>query len=209
MQLPNGSSATIQVDHTWTISHLKQELWATQGLSALRLVYAGRDLRENRELTIQPGDTVRCLFNLNGGGKAKSKGGKSFKKGKKIEAKTELIFKEEEQEYAQVVKLLGSSRMLVVCADGKERMCRIRGKLVRRAWVSVGTVVLISLREWEDDKCDMIHKYTDEEARRLHAYKELPQTIKLVSDEGDNAAIDDGIVFEFVDETNEINIDDI
>jgi translation initiation factor 1A len=32
------------------------------------------------------------------------------------------------------VKMLGAERILVRCQDGKERLCRIRGKLKRDSW---------------------------------------------------------------------------
>jgi hypothetical protein len=35
-------------------------------------------------------------------------------------------------------KVLGAERFLVKCQDGKERLCRIRGKMKRRAWVREG-----------------------------------------------------------------------
>jgi len=42
------------------------------------------------------------------------------------------------------VKLLGFDRVLVKCQDGRERLCRIRGKMKRRIWIREGDVVLIS-----------------------------------------------------------------
>ncbi len=33
------------------------------------------------------------------------------------------------------VKLLGFDRVLVKCQDGRERLCRIRGKMKRRVWI--------------------------------------------------------------------------
>lgn len=42
------------------------------------------------------------------------------------------------------VKMLGFDRVTVKCQDGKQRLCRIRGKLKRRVWVRVGDVVLVS-----------------------------------------------------------------
>ena len=41
-------------------------------------------------------------------------------------------------------KMLGFDRVLVSCQDGKERLCRIRGKMKRRMWIRLGDVVLVS-----------------------------------------------------------------
>lgn len=211
ISMPNSATVVMEVSAVATVGHVRHALQSMHGIEGLRLIHAGKELgRDNEMLRMPSHDTIRVLFGLQGGGKAKSKGGKSFKKGKKVDTKSELIFKEDGQEYAQVLKLLGSSRLTVLCTDGKERLCTIRGKLVRRAWVSVGSIILVSLRDFEEGKCDMIHKYSDEEARNLRAYNELPHNMKLMADEGDGggvAAIEDNddIQFDF-DEHGEIDI---
>ena len=114
--------------------------------------------------------------------KNKGKGGKNFKKGKKSsegETRRDLIFKEDGQEYAQVTKMLGDSRVALVCYDGIARTGLIRGTMRRRVWINMGDIVLIGLREFQEDKADIIHKYTTEEARNLQAYGELPSTAKI------------------------------
>ena len=55
---------------------------------------------------------------------------------------------------------LGGSRMRVRCMDGKNRICRIPGRLKRSLWVREGDVLLIE--PWElggDAKGDVIFKY--------------------------------------------------
>ena len=55
---------------------------------------------------------------------------------------------------------VGSSRMKVRCLDGKNRMCRIPGRLKRKLWVREGDILLIE--PWElggDEKGDVIFKY--------------------------------------------------
>ena len=59
-----------------------------------------------------------------------------------------------------VKQRLGGSRMRVSCLDGKERICRIPGRLRRALWVRDGNVVII--KPWElggDEKGDVIYKY--------------------------------------------------
>ena len=49
----------------------------------------------------------------------------------------------------------------------------------RRVWINAGDIVLIGLRDFEEDKADIIHKYTTDEARQLQAFGELPATAKI------------------------------
>lgn len=51
------------------------------------------------------------------------KGGKNFKKGKKRDEgeRRELVFKEDGQEYAQVLKMLGDGRLALQCYDDVAR----------------------------------------------------------------------------------------
>ena len=66
------------------------------------------------------------------------KGGNKRKKGKRLgdQAKRDLTFKEEEQEYGQILKTLGGGRMEVYCFDGKKRIAHIRGKMMKRDWMA-------------------------------------------------------------------------
>lgn len=77
------------------------------------------------------------------------KGGNKRKKGKNlgIGEKRELVFKEEGQEYGQVLRmlgmnhnftytLLGNGRLEAFCFDGQKRMLTIRGKLKNRVWIN-------------------------------------------------------------------------
>lgn len=55
---------------------------------------------------------------------------------------------------------VGGSRMKVRCLDGKNRICRIPGRLKRRLWVREGDILLIE--PWElggDEKGDVVFKY--------------------------------------------------
>jgi translation initiation factor 1A len=57
-------------------------------------------------------------------------------------------------------KMLGFDRLLVKCQDGHERLCRIRGKMKRRAWIRVRDVVLVSPWDFQSDKRgDIIWRY--------------------------------------------------
>lgn len=59
-----------------------------------------------------------------------------------------------------VQQRLGASRMRITCLDGKERICRIPGRMRRSLWVREGNVVLVEPWELGGDKSgDVIFKY--------------------------------------------------
>lgn len=131
--------------------------------------------------------------------KNKGKGGKKHKRGKGDGdlVKRELIFKEDGQEYGQVLKMLGNGRCDVQCFDNVQRLCHIRGKMRKKVWVMVGDIVLVSLRDFQDAKADIIMKYNSDEARNLKQYGELPDTTKIneVAIGADAEEESDGIEF--------------
>jgi len=132
--------------------------------------------------------------------KNKGAGGKGFKKGKKSdgdEEVRELIFKEDGQEYAQVIKKLGGCKIEVQCIDGAKRTGIIRNKLYKKVWLLSGDIILVSLRDYEQGVVDIIHKYLPNEVKNLKIYGEIPQTITT----GDNTeSQDNDIRFEIQDE---------
>lgn len=65
-------------------------------------------------------------------------------------------------------KMLGYDRILVKCQDGHERLCRIRGKMKRRAWIRLRDIVLISPWDFQSDKRgDIIWRYKRNQAEWL------------------------------------------
>lgn len=109
------------------------------------------------------------------------KGGNKRKKGKNLGTeKRELVFREEGQEYAQVLRMLGNGRLEAFCFDGVKRMATIRGSLRNRVWINNGDIILVGLRDFStEDKGDVILKYFDEEARELKELGEIPEHVKI------------------------------
>jgi len=67
-----------------------------------------------------------------------------------------------------VIAIVGGSRMRVSCKDGKERICRIPGRLRNRMWVRDGDVVIVEPWEIESDsKGDIVWRYTPLQAQML------------------------------------------
>ena len=100
-------------------------------------------------------------------------GGNKAKKGKNQQESNEIFFKEDGQEYAKVTKVLGNCRLSLDCFDGIERIGLIRGKMRKKVWINLSDTVLISTRDYQDNKCDVIHKYSENDVRKLSAYKEI------------------------------------
>ena len=92
---------------------------------------------------------------------------KKNSKNRQTDFKRELVYRDEYQRYARVIKLLGNRRLTCECFDGKDRLALIRGSMRKRVWISAGDLILIALREFEDKKCDVIHKYSSDEERYL------------------------------------------
>ena len=75
--------------------------------------------------------------------------------------------------------MLGNGRLEALCFDGEKRLAHIRGKLRKKVWINQGDIILLSLRDYQDEKGDVILKYTADEARSLKAYGELPENAKI------------------------------
>ncbi|KAJ4960152.1 hypothetical protein NE237_020062 [Protea cynaroides] len=76
-----------------------------------------------------------------------------------------------------------------LCIDGTKRLCHIRGKKHKKVWIAAGDIILIGLRDYQDNKADVILKYMPDEARLLKAYVELPENTRL--NEGIAASLDE------------------
>nr|XP_051684083.1 eukaryotic translation initiation factor 1A, X-chromosomal-like [Oryctolagus cuniculus] len=114
----------------------------------------------------------------------------------------------EERQYAQVIKMLGNGRLEAMCFDGVKRLCHIRGKLRKKVWINTSDIILIGLREYQDNKADVILKYNADEARSLKAYGELPEHAKINETDTFGPGDDDEIQFDDIGDDDE-DIDDI
>ena len=129
--------------------------------------------------------------------KKSNKRGKNSNK-KNQHDKRELLFKEDGQEYGQVVRILGGLQLEVFCYDGTTRIAHIRGKMRKRNWIKIGDIILVSLRDFQDGHADVIHKYQYEEAKSLKTYKELPSNARLCEGFMDlSTKTNDDCAFEF------------
>lgn len=111
-----------------------------------------------------------------------NKGGKKYKRNKNvIQENKNTRFKDENesQEYAQITKALGNCRFEVLCFDGKNRLATMCGKMRKRVFVNQNDLILVSLRDWQDSKCDIIDKYTENDVQKLKQGGHIPDFVKL------------------------------
>ena len=146
---------------------------------------------------------------------------KSKKKGGNKSAQDEHIrdieFKQDMEEYGKVMRLLGDRKILIKLPDGSEILGVIPGKFRKKIWIAVDDVILISRREYQIDKVDVVHKYNDKEIRHLIQYQEIPSSFGKSSammegtDTNNSTATDDGFTFQEEGEPEDdvVNFDDI
>lgn len=66
-----------------------------------------------------------------------------------------------------IAQRCGASRMLVSCMDGKTRNCRVPGRNRRGLWLREGDAIIIEPWEFDDDKGDVLFKYTPNQVEKL------------------------------------------
>lgn len=140
--------------------------------------------------------------------KNKGLGGKKRRKGRVIGfGKRELVLKEAGQEYAQVVKSLGGGFMELLCFTNNGCITKrghIRGKMRKRDWLSKDDIVLVNIREYQDSTCDILLKYTSDEARLLRSRNIIPDSSGISQETHENSSKnEDNIVFVDVVDTSD------
>lgn len=113
----------------------------------------------------------------------------------------EFPLKNDSSRYGVVTKKLGNARFLIQPAfETREIIGRLCGKFKYRGnkkkyEVSVGSLVLIASRDYEEKTVDIIYVYNHEQARVLRKNKEVVEL------ESSNfiTSIEDDVVFDFDD----------
>lgn len=76
-------------------------------------------------------------------------------------------------------QLLGASRIRVMCQDGRSRLGRIPGKLKKRMWIREGDLVIIRPWEFQEEKCDIVHRFTKTESKYLSRRGVIPKSVDI------------------------------
>lgn len=137
----------------------------------------------------------------------KNKNSKNAKnKSSSTPQKRVMIFKDDMQEYGQMIKALGDRRVTVMLTDKTEIMAIIPGRFRKRCWFKAGDIIIVARRDFQQDKFDVIHKYTEDEVKILLRQYEIPEFFK-------DSSVQEETVFEFEEEKEpvdeEIDFDDI
>jgi translation initiation factor 1A len=87
--------------------------------------------------------------------------------------------KEKNEMFAIADRLMGGSRINVICADGKSRLARIPGRMKRRQRVRAGDLVIIKPWDIQNEKADIVFRYRRTQAIVLSRRKLLPEAIDV------------------------------
>ncbi|MBP1661813.1 MAG: translation initiation factor eIF-1A [Thermoplasmatales archaeon] len=81
--------------------------------------------------------------------------------------------------FAIADQLLGGSRIHVICEDKKSRMARIPGKMKRKARVRAGDLLIIKPWDIQNEKADIVFRYSRTQASSLSRRRMLPEEINV------------------------------
>lgn len=81
--------------------------------------------------------------------------------------------------FAIADRLMGGSRINVICADGKARMARIPGRMKRKQRVRAGDLVIIKPWDIQNDKADIVFRYRRTQAMILSRRRLIPEEIDV------------------------------
>jgi initiation factor 1A len=118
---------------------------------------------------------------------------------------------EDGQCYAIVQDLLGNGRLRALCSDNQIRLAKIRGSLRKSSHkiiIEKNDLILVSMRDFED-KVDVLHKYTYEEANYIIQTFEVPACIERawnMTDKYNTETKDDNNII-FAEENNKYTRD--
>jgi len=76
-------------------------------------------------------------------------------------------------------QLLGASKIKVMCEDGVSRVGRIPGKIKKRMWIREGDLLIVSLWDFQPDKCDVRFRYTKTQAVNLSRKNKIPKSLDV------------------------------
>jgi len=102
-----------------------------------------------------------------GGGCKKRRGGKRYGRSKTYSLDDLIPSIEDNQVYAHVTQKYGDGRYEIMCYDKVTRLGLLRGSLKNKSRIDKGGLILVSLRDFQDDKCDIIYHYKPDDIEKL------------------------------------------
>ena len=67
--------------------------------------------------------------------------------------------KRELEMFGVVTQLMGVNNISIMCEDGKQRICRIPGKMFKHIWIKQGDLVIVKLWDFQPTKGDVVWRY--------------------------------------------------
>lgn len=104
-----------------------------------------------------------------------------------------MVLKKDGMEYGQCTRILGECKFTIFCFDGKERMCQLRKAAKKKERVEIDTVVLVGLRDYQDEKGDIIFVYNREQTAALKGMHHIPSKVASAATMGDSENEDDDL----------------
>lgn len=96
---------------------------------------------------------------------------KSYKKQREQQGEQPKITRAPLPKEKQVIGIIeqryGGNKMKVNCLDGKERNCRVPGRLRRRLWLRPNDIIIVEPWELDDSKADILLKYNPSQVQWL------------------------------------------
>ncbi len=97
--------------------------------------------------------------------------------------------------FAIADQMLGGRRVRAICEDGEVRIARIPGKMRRRQWVREEDLIVVQPWEYQDDRANVIARYSKTQAMYLSRKGQLPSIVDVFGTSDDPVEIgeDSGI----------------
>lgn len=146
------------------------------------------------------------MKNKGGGNKSKKQGRKNYKK--KTLSLDDLT-KDVGQEYAFVQDKFGDGRFNVMCYDKVTRRATVRGSIRNSCRIQKGSLILVSLREFEEMKCDILYEYLPDDIEKLLSHNIIPESFiksgRLNLEENEQSYSDVNFIQDIPDDTHPVN----
>ena len=196
-----GRILSVSTNTNDLIKKIKEQIQIETGIPIInqRLIHGGKILKDTNSLALYkiPENALITLVNpVSGGGKSSA----NVRGRQQVNKSRELVLNVAgESDYGLVTKMLGNKRVeVLILNSGKSIQCKIAGHV--RTWVTKDDIVLVGLRDFQLDRADVIHKYTNDESRKLIKAGYIPNSL---SDKLQNNNNESNIVF-----TDSVNNDD-
>lgn len=105
--------------------------------------------------------------------------------------------------FAIADQILGGRRVRAVCEDGDSRLARIPGKMRRRQWVREGDLIVVQPWDFQDEKANVVMRYTKTQSLYLSRKGVLPDIVDLFGMSEDISEVtDSNEELEIIEEEN-------